>query len=223
MGPTGAVAKGAVELPSLTIDKENCVLCGVCDVICPFGAFRLKINGEREIPILDLEGLPRFLKNVELDIENCNLCNACAMICPTSAIQIEDLEVKIDMERCITCSWCEDICTRNLIKVSTLMNGEIEMNLSECPGGCAVCLEICPVDAIHEQRGEEPWERTRMTVDDRYCIFCGACANACPVEGVIKVNRWGIHTEEIESAIWDRSQERLLREIKSMGQRLRES
>lgn len=216
MGPTGAISKAATELPSLIVDGEECVLCGVCDAVCPFRAFRLEVDGKQEVPIVDLEGFPRFLKYVELSVENCNLCNTCAMICPVRAIRIEDLEIDVDINRCITCFWCEDICVSDAIEVSPPIDGEIEIDPTECPGGCAVCIETCPTDAIYEPESKEPWgEVDRIAVDNRYCICCGACANACPVEGAIKVDRNKVRVESIKSMIWDWSQEKLEKEIKS--------
>lgn len=216
LGPTGAVGKKATELPSIEVDEEECVLCGVCDAVCPFTAFRLEIDGEHELPVADLEAFPKLIKTVEWDSDKCQIEGECEVICPVDAITIEGDEWEIDMSVCVTCPWCEDACPHDAITVEKLMDGEIEIDTSECPLGCAVCLDICPVNAIYEPESEEPWERgERIAVDEKYCIYCGACATACPVEGAITVKRDEFKAEDFDSLIWDRSKEKLAQEIES--------
>lgn len=216
LGPSGAIGKGATELPSIDVDEENCVLCGVCDAVCPFTAFRLEIDGEHEVPVVDLEAFPQLVKKVEFDADKCELAGECVEACPVDAISIDDGEWEIDMNVCVTCPWCQDACPNDAISVEKMIEGEIEINTSECPLGCAVCLDVCPVGAIYEPEAEEPWERTdRIAVDDNYCIYCGACVEACPVEGAIVLSREEIKADDVDSLIWDDSKEKLAQRIES--------
>lgn len=216
LGPSGAIGKKATNLPSLEVDEEKCVLCGVCDAICPFSAFHLEVDGEHKVLAVDYEAFPRLIKTVDRDPEKCEMAEKCVEACPVNAITVEDGEWKIDMNICVTCPWCEDACPHDAISVDKMMEGEIEIDTSECPLGCAVCLDVCPVNAIYEPESEEPWERTdRIAVDERYCIYCGACVEACPVEGAIKLDRSEIKAQDIKSLIWDESKEKLARKIES--------
>lgn len=49
----------------------------------------------------------------------------------------------------------------------------------------AVCVSVCPVDAIHP-RPDEPDFRTAemLYIDHVSCIDCNACAEACPVDAI---------------------------------------
>ncbi|MDE2572971.1 MAG: 4Fe-4S dicluster domain-containing protein [bacterium] len=40
------------------------------------------------------------------------------------------------------------------------------------------CVDVCPVDCIHGDDGEQ------MFIDPATCIDCGACVAACPVEAI---------------------------------------
>lgn len=219
LGPSGAIGKGASELPSIDVDEESCVLCGVCVAVCPFTAFRLEVDGDYELPVVDLEAFPQLEKNVEFDADKCELAGECVEACPVDAISIEDGEWKIDMDTCVTCPWCQDACPNDAISVEKLIDGEIEINTEECPLGCAVCLDVCPVDAIYEPEAEEPWERSdRIAIDEENCIYCGACVEACPVEGAIVLDREEIETTDVDSLLWDDSEEKLSERIESRSQ-----
>jgi NAD-dependent dihydropyrimidine dehydrogenase PreA subunit len=43
----------------------------------------------------------------------------------------------------------------------------------------ASCVEVCPVDCIHTDDGEEQYH-----IDPDECIDCGVCAEVCPVEAI---------------------------------------
>ncbi len=45
--------------------------------------------------------------------------------------------------------------------------------------GCGVCVEACPVEAIHLEEG-----RARITQE--LCADCGACAAVCPEEAIVR-------------------------------------
>ena len=54
----------------LTIDKEKCTACGVCEATCAFGAIAVKGDC------------------AEVN-ESCTLCGACVDNCPEAALRIE--------------------------------------------------------------------------------------------------------------------------------------
>ncbi|MEU9734592.1 FAD-dependent oxidoreductase [Streptomyces sp. NPDC048002] len=54
----------------------------------------------------------------------------------------------------------------------------------------ATCVAVCPVNCIHPTPQEREFGSTEMLhVDPRACIDCGACADACPVDAIIPVDR----------------------------------
>lgn len=212
LGPAGAVKRGVAGFPTLSIDESKCSLCGICDAVCPFNALRLEINRERRVPIVDdLKQFPRVLKVVRHENEKCKLTKKCIDACPTGAISIGNGGWKINTMLCNTCPWCEDACPNHAIHVEKMINGEIEIDVSKCPGGCEVCLNICPTKAIYKPKAEKPWKIVdNIAVNDRYCIYCGACAKACPVDAII-VKRKEIKIKPPQSTlVWNKYREKLV-------------
>ena len=48
-----------------------------------------------------------------------------------------------------------------------------------------LCIQACPVDAIHPRGDEGEFEAaSQMFVDPAGCIDCGACEPVCPVKAI---------------------------------------
>ena len=56
---------------TLELDSQACVGCGMCEIVCPHGVFKLE-NKRAEI----------------CDRDGCMECGACAMNCPTEAVTV---------------------------------------------------------------------------------------------------------------------------------------
>ena len=57
---------------TLELDKEKCIGCGMCSVVCPHGVLEVE---ERMAQIVDLDA--------------CIECGACAGNCPVEALQVK--------------------------------------------------------------------------------------------------------------------------------------
>ncbi len=64
------------ELP-ISVDKEKCTSCSLCESSCAFGSLVME------------EGYPRFL-------DDCRLCGECVKVCPTNAIIIKEEGTEIE-------------------------------------------------------------------------------------------------------------------------------
>ncbi|MBK5133645.1 4Fe-4S binding protein, partial [Candidatus Bathyarchaeota archaeon] len=110
----------------LTLDKNFCVSCQICNLACPKEA--ITINKK----LIDNE---KNGKNcIDIDLEKCNFCGICDIICPFGAIKLSK-----NGENSI--SVIEKNSFPQLIR-------KIEINSLCCPKECDDCKDACPLSLI---------------------------------------------------------------------------
>ncbi len=72
----------------------------------------------------------------------------------------------------------------NVIKFACHACPDNEMHVTEMCQGCIAhpCQKVCPKDAITFRNG-------KSVIDQDKCVKCGKCADACPYNAIIKVER----------------------------------
>lgn len=214
--------------PSVDVDPEKCVFCGICVEICPTQAITMEVNEQREIPVLTYEAFPEVRGNITFTKSEFDFSLKDFVIdnCPANVIGYDDEKdtMTIDFAHCIRCRQCE-IASNGAFKVTQRWQGSVELHRERCVEGCLACADVCPTRALHiNDEGE-------LVLADYYCIKCGACMHACPIKPefleeeftfesqgltltrtreklvnedqlAIKVERWRANHEPVKSAAW---------------------
>jgi ferredoxin len=240
MGPTacpkdaltyidGEIVDGRMVIPpSVDVDPEKCIMCGICAEICPVHAIDLTINGKKENPVLEYGAFPEVRGDITFDKSEFDFSLKDFVIdnCPTGVISYDEEKdnMVIDNENCIRCRQCE-VASNGAFKVTQPWQGSVELHREKCVEGCFACADVCPTRALHINDDGE------LVLADYYCIKCGACMHACPIqpkyeeeeftfesqemiltrtyqklinegELAIKVERWRVRHEPVQSAAW---------------------
>lgn len=176
----------------LEVDKEKCNLCGICAEFCnAFQMVEKEVKPDSIMPYND----------ILTDEDECDYCKLCEEICPEEAIKVEGkridyelsekiAEITVDQELCSYCSYCEHICPYDAVKTIKPTEGTLklyEKRMDKCePLACMACVNIC--------KNHVWWVGDRLRFNEDYCIYCGACENACPYD-LIEVRRKAFYSK----------------------------
>jgi len=187
---------------SLVLDKNRCIGCDICQIVCPREAIEVikpdKVEGEQ---------LKR--PSIKVDQNKCSFCGICEAICPFGAFTLtingerivpvlekESFpslmrQVEVDEAKCpLDCNECEEACPFNLIKVSKdEKNKTVKVNIDvdHCPG-CRLCELECPEEAIRVKR----IFLGIIQIDPEKCPEgCRDCVDVCPIPDVLTVSQDG--------------------------------
>ncbi|MEJ2642002.1 MAG: 4Fe-4S dicluster domain-containing protein [Desulfosarcinaceae bacterium] len=158
--------------------------------------------------------------------------------CPTNVISYDESAgtLVVDDADCIRCRQCE-VAGDGAFRVVQPWEGDVRLDTALCLPGCLACADICPTRALH-LTGSGQGRPPALALADYYCIKCGACMQVCPVKadyetvqstveayGVtkqvttkrlvnggqlpIRVERWRVKHEPVESAAWTHALRRL--------------
>jgi len=206
------VEDGRVVQPArVDIDPQKCSFCGECAVLCPARAIKLTINGQPEIPVIVGEAFPSLIRSncvhqgAAVGAQDATFVDAC----PVGAISAEInhdasgnvatiRNVEVDTSSCIACSRCMHTGPKGLFTVIKPYEGRARVDATRCPKGCQACADVCPTNAI-------TYDGQRVWLDERFCLFCGACLHVCPAEDALIIQRRRINHTPIDSGAWTKA------------------
>ena len=180
----------------LVVNRELCVGCEICGLVCPREAIKLIKRPKKE-------GHKAQRALIDVDEGRCHYCGICATTCPYGALQVitdgKDIasviekesypklirEITIDTTMCPSnCIECEDSCPLDLIKVtSNTIDGKVKVEIEKerCPC-CGVCEIKCPEGAVRVRR----IFTGRLKIDQEKCPSgCRDCLDVCPITGAL--------------------------------------
>lgn len=203
------------EQPRVDIDPAKCSFCGECVVLCPTHSLAMTVNGQPEVPVLKGEAFPELMRSNVVDQAACSASTDVSYIdnCPVGAISAEVTrdaagqvtavrDVRVD-DKCVNCTRCMEEGPRGGFTVTKPYQGRARLNAALCPAGCQACADVCPTHAI-------TYDGSKVVVDRRFCLFCGACENVCPVEGAIRIERTGFVHAPVTSGAWTVAMDKLV-------------
>jgi ferredoxin len=140
--------------------------------------------------------------SVDRFLARCTACHLCLSVCPTQVLQPAFLEYgfaglmkpRLDFTKSpctYTCRACAEVCPDGAIDRLALAEkqliriGEAHLDVDRCivktkGTDCAACSEQCPTQAVTTVPFGTNLRLPQLNRD--YCIGCGGCEYACPVQ-----------------------------------------
>lgn len=167
-----AIRMGDDGLP--LINDKLCTGCGMCVDACPQNIIELIPKVEK---VYVKCSSPESARLTKLHCKvGCIGCKLCEKNCPYDAIKVEDGVARINFEFCENCGICVHKCPTGAIfdKLRSRPKAMIGTNCT----GCEKCKEVCPMNAISGETGEQ------HKVDFSKCIGCNLCYKICKEEAI---------------------------------------
>lgn len=135
----------------VTINIDDCIMCGMCERKCPSSAIKVDRN----------------TRTWSINRMSCVQCANCANNCPKKCLTMEPQYSEPENIKTID-SYVQPV------KETAKPAGKPKSDLSVCVF-CTLCAKKCPQEAITVDRAEKKWE-----LDSSKCVSCGLCASNCP-------------------------------------------
>jgi len=166
----------------------------------PAGRFALPRNGKNAAETPSTAGalpiLPPGAGSAAHYAPRCVACQACTAACPAGIIRSKSShhpELVFDKGYChFNCTACGDVCPTGAIRKlgeakQRTRVALVGLALERCVvitdrRACGACAEVCPTHAIYMPPYEEAGGLPAPLFDADYCIGCGACRHACPIQ-----------------------------------------
>jgi len=225
------------------IDLTKCNFCGICDISCPYGAINVAVDGKHLLSVLDKQSFPQLVRDIRVDANRFPLDRQKSEdVCPLKLIKVSfltpdgkkvehlsslgeqerrrlSINVEIEKDHCPCCGICEAKLPDGAIHVRKFLSGKLSINAENCPDGCTACMDVCPITgALYLSESDK-----KVHVNEMFCVYCGACKLACPVDDALGLKRTRINHTPVRSGAWNKALERLTsstemsKELKTKG------
>lgn len=124
-------------------DRDKCIQCGMCSLVCPHAVIRPFIVTKDDINKYNLQGKVKKIKDKEdlyyymgVSSKDCTGCEVCTLTCPVHAIEMKnkkDIKIRNDV------LLFEKHKNKNIAPLFTIKGSQFEKPLFEFSGACAGC------------------------------------------------------------------------------------
>jgi len=153
-------------------DKDVCIQCGQCSLVCPHAAIRMKVFDPAELKAppdgfetADCKGkdFPGWQMRLQVAPDDCTGCGVCVDTCPAKNKQVAgrkaiNMQWKLDHLKREQANWNYFLTLPDLdrgkVKVDTLKGSQLLQPLFEFSGACAGCGETPYVKLITQFFGD---------------------------------------------------------------------
>lgn len=150
----------AVEVPCW--QKENCIECNMCSMVCPHAAIRPVLvkkedmsSAPKTFDTKDALGIPGYEFRTQINVADCTGCKNCVAVCPAKqkALVMKPANTEAQNEK-ENYEFSKDIVNpETIFKPNTLKGSQLKKPYFEFSGACAGCGETPYIKLVSQLFG----------------------------------------------------------------------
>lgn len=179
-------------------NKDACIQCNQCSLVCPHAAIRPILLDEKEKENAPAgfetveakgKGLEHYIYRMQVSPFDCTGCGSCANVCPAKdkALVMEPLASQLEEAPNWTYAVDEVAIKKDAVNSSTVKNSQFAKPYFEFSGACAGCGETPYIKLVSQLFGDRMYVANASgcssayggsTPSSPYCTDCKGCGPA---------------------------------------------
>lgn len=164
-GGTSALEKRGLSNIIPSYDKDKCIMCNMCSLVCPHAVVRPYLLDKEEIeksPLSVKEHLKDAkIKDTDLSftigisVPDCTGCSLCSMVCPTKAITLKKQNLEARQKEMERYNYLQTVSEKHVLPKTTIKGSQFVKPKFEFSGACAGCGETPYLKLLSQLFGDD--------------------------------------------------------------------
>ena len=164
-GGTSALEKRGLSNIIPFYDKDKCIMCNMCSLVCPHAVVRPYLLDKEEIeksPLSVKENLKdaKIKDNdlsftIGISVPDCTGCSLCSMVCPTKAITLKKQNLEARQKEMERYNYLQTVSEKHVLPKTTIKGSQFVKPKFEFSGACAGCGETPYLKLLSQLFGDD--------------------------------------------------------------------
>lgn len=164
-GGTSALEKRGLSNIIPSYDKDKCIMCNMCSLVCPHAVVRPYLLDKEEIEKSPLS-VKEHLKDAKIkdndlsftigiSVPDCTGCSLCSMVCPTKAITLKKQNLEARQKEMERYNYLQTVSEKHVLSKTTIKGSQFVKPKFEFSGACAGCGETPYLKLLSQLFGDD--------------------------------------------------------------------
>lgn len=164
-GGTSALEKRGLSNIIPSYDKDKCIMCNMCSLVCPHAVVRPYLLDKEEIEKSPLS-VKEHLKDAKIkdndlsftigiSVPDCTGCSLCSMVCPTKAITLKKQNLEARQKEMERYNYLQTVSEKHVLPKTTIKGSQFVKPKFEFSGACAGCGETPYLKLLSQLFGDD--------------------------------------------------------------------
>ena len=164
-GGTSALEKRGLSNIIPSYNKDKCIMCNMCSLVCPHAVVRpylLDKEEKEKSPLLVKENLKdaKIKDNdlsftIGISVLDCTGCSLCSIVCPTKAITLKNQNLEARKKEIERYNYLQTVSEKHVLPKNTIKGSQFIKPKFSFSGACAGCGETPYLKLISQLFGDD--------------------------------------------------------------------